>query len=532
MSQSFNHINRAFRTQYNGCKSYGCSNCGVSDLSHYSLSERLGYPAYHCPLCGAYPPVLLNAPIIALNHQITSMYFTQPAWLNLNCDCSEPSLMTRWTKYGKTKAGSARFKCHQCGAVRSAVNRHKIQHALQPWFERLCRGESPSQLQRNLKLNSKLFYSRLIQLAELLEAVNHQYEQRWLTNNHNLTLQVHSHTLECRSGLTGKNNKQKQTHLWTLSSFESHTGYQLLFSTNFLSQKSLLQMPEAIEGQYNQLSSIYRNSQDNEEQLCGDSMLQRAELTYRNTLARKQFDQLAYTSSEHAVSSEGILLRPVYAAHSHFQHLKFQLNKQPHISLLLEHESFLRGAAIFAFNTHPTANTQANLFYLHHKRHKPIINNQEKVLKFNDYNNNNQKHNEKDINIKNLNNPSSFNTEQKYQEKSLSWWQEKWLEFEYQYDNQTWSIGIGNLTPKANISTKSIQSLITTKPNWQQEFWGEFEVWLPIKQRNKISVKYLHYWLMIFRFIYNRQKALAQCSNTIPYQAENITKLLDSLEIK
>lgn len=49
-----------FRQEYNGCKSFGCTNCGVPDLSLYSRSNRLGYDAWHCPECGAYPPVLIN----------------------------------------------------------------------------------------------------------------------------------------------------------------------------------------------------------------------------------------------------------------------------------------------------------------------------------------------------------------------------------------------------------------------------------------------------------------------------------------
>lgn len=37
-----------FRQEYNGCKSFGCPNCGVPDLSLYSRSNRLGYDSWHC----------------------------------------------------------------------------------------------------------------------------------------------------------------------------------------------------------------------------------------------------------------------------------------------------------------------------------------------------------------------------------------------------------------------------------------------------------------------------------------------------
>ncbi|MFV0574369.1 MAG: hypothetical protein ACK5NC_02940 [Vibrio sp.] len=504
-----------FRSEYNGCKSTGCPNCGISDLTRYQPSTRLGYAAYHCPLCDAYPPVLLNEPIQALNQQITQSHFQPAKWLTLVCDCQPYFAESYWTRYGQTKAGSKRFKCQQCGTVKTAVNSKKYQATLQPWLDALFEGDTPAQLQAKLGLNSKLFYQRLIQMSELLEACSRRFEQQYFGAFSDLTLQTRSHILNCRSGLTTPLSKQnesskqnelskpnelsKSTHLWLLSTAESHSGYQLLITHNLLDKNQLAAFPLAQQGQYKLETKEAEITQTNQ-------VLLRAERTYQKILARSQFDQLAYADAKYSQHSDGVLLRPVYAAHSHMQHLKYLLKNTNSLFLLLEHESFLRGSAIFTFMPESVITPKINLFYIHTHQHKKMKNTQVKSRKFS---------------AKNSENPLV---------KSLSWWQEKWLGFEHDYAGKYWSVGIGSLTRKPEITQQKIQTLVTTQPNWQEDFWLAFDEWLPYEQRNKMSSKYLFHWLNIFRFIHNRScdlSNLISVNQASPFDRKSIEELIE-----
>lgn len=502
------HQQPLFRIEYNGCKSYGCPNCGRSDLSLYQPSERLGYPAYHCPLCDAYPPVLLNEPILALNQQLVESTLYPAPWLTLSCDCKPDFAATYWSYYGRTQAGSQRFKCQQCGTVKTEVNGQRYHKTLQPWLEALIQGVQPADLQQHLNINSKLFYQRLVQLSELLEATSRKFEHLALAQNPHLTLQTRSHILECRSGFKRDNSNNQHTHLWLLSTAESHSGYQLFISDNLLTQPYLERYTNAQHGQY-----VLANKEVEIEKT--NQVLLRAERTYQKILARSQFDQFAYTDSQYAKNSEGIVLRPVYAAHAHMQHIKHICQKQQRLSLILEHESFIRGSAIFAFMPQSDFTPHIDLFYIHSHQHKNIKQTEPRFKNFSAA-----------INIPN----PHLEPSRAQQTRSLSWWQEKWIGFEHNYGDLHWSVGIGNLTPNPYLTQQHIPDLLTTHADWQQDFWQAFDAWLPAHQRKKISHKYLSHWLKVFRFLYNKEHELRQLSDVqlvSPYKMTHIQKLVD-----
>lgn len=166
-----------FRREYNGCKSFGCPNCGVPDLSLYSRSNRLGYDAWHCPECGAYPPVLINEPILALAHQLQQQTFELK--LLPHCECRLPA----WQRYGRTAVGSPRVKCRCCQKTATLLNPNKESHTLQPLLDALLTEVSPKDLQYKLGLNHRRFSQYLERLASMLDTFSRLYERHLSFSN-------------------------------------------------------------------------------------------------------------------------------------------------------------------------------------------------------------------------------------------------------------------------------------------------------------------------------------------------------------
>ncbi|EHU4837884.1 hypothetical protein KY951_000793 [Vibrio parahaemolyticus] len=441
-----------FRQEYNGCKSFGCPNCGVPDLSLYSRSNQLGYDAWHCPECGAYPPVLINEPILALAHQLQQQTFNLK--LLPHCDCRLPA----WQRYGRTAVGSPRVKCRYCQKTATLPNPIKESRTLQPLLDALLAEVSPKDLQYKLGLNHRRFSQSLERLASMLDTFSRLYERHLSFSN----IQTRSFVQVARSGFRHHDREQRAAHIWTLCSADAQTGYVLLLSDNAWFPQT--EMSEHVIPQPLWEQSRYQLTQQEEMPNESDVFLQ-AQRTYDKILSRSQFDQLAYCDGSHAKSKEVLLTRPVFAAHAHMQNLaKYFANKVPK-RFVLEHESFLRGAAITAFTSAIKRGT-TQLYYCH-------IGQSEENLSLN------------------------------HAKQKMSWWDETWRRGNIQNQYGSWQVGMGWLTPKSARPSESIDELIPTHPNWNSEFWNRYTQWLPPSYAAHLSLQRIKQWQAIYRFLYN-----------------------------
>ncbi|MGR2767405.1 hypothetical protein ACUYOF_07705 [Photobacterium ganghwense] len=518
-----------FRSEFNGCKSFGCDNLGNPDLALYTYSERLGYPAYHCPLCGAYPPVLHNAPIIQLTKQIYSPVAMHLHWPRCRCtpqrfafvanakDVHHANFATklasqtltkqepaRWIKYGHTSSGTPRVRCLQCLGVTSLLNPLSLSRSLQPLLTALLvafRNNEPLETAlTSLSLSNKVLYEKLGKLQQLLEHASRCYERQWFSTLPTITIQTHSTVSHCRSGLQGYDS----TACWYLSTAESRTGYQILISDNLLLNN--------VRSDAHQ-TGRYLLDYVEPDMAATQSVFEKARLTYERIMSRSQFDQRGYCLQQHAASKEGTVLRPVYSAHAHMQTLQALLPPNKPLAMVLEHESFLRGAAITTFAESVRLQT-TQLYYLHalprsiHSeatKHYLANNNQQPVNKpVSDI----QQSNLHPINVQQSNLQQS-------DKQILSWWQESWHQYDHYFPAKSgstaWSLGIGVLTgktanektPKGTATEQLASLLVPTHPKWHEDFWSTFEQWLPEQQRHRLSHQRVSQWLGIFRYIYN-----------------------------
>ncbi|TMX42640.1 hypothetical protein DA096_04205 [Vibrio rotiferianus] len=436
-----------FRQEYNGCKSFGCANCGVPDLSLYSRSNRLGYDAWHCSECGAYPPVLVNEPILALANQMEQHAFKFD--LLPQCHCAKAS----WQRFGRTPSRTERVQCRQCKKTATLINASKASSNLQPMLEALISGVPPQELQQALGLNHRAFSLRMEQLAELLNSFSRLFEAQLDFS----ILQTRSFLQVARSGFRHDSRSQSSAHIWTLSTADAKTGYVLLISDNALMEKDSL--PEEVQEQ-----SRYRLTKKELAPTEEDVLLQ-AQKTYDKILNRSQFDQLGYCDAQHAQSKEVFLTRPVFAAHAHMQNLANYLKPQPPRALLLEHESFIRGAAITAFT--PTVISGSTHLYYYHVASR---------------------------NAFDINNSGKQN---------MSWWDETWRRVNIENALGKWQIGLGLLTKKGELDDATIHSLFPTHPDWNSRFWQRYIGWLQPSYASHLSLARIQQWQSIYRFLHN-----------------------------
>ncbi|EGR0109683.1 hypothetical protein QNE51_004549 [Vibrio vulnificus] len=439
-----------FRREYNGCKSYGCSNCGEADMQRYSRSSRLGYDAWFCPLCGAYPPVLLNEPIVRLAKQIDHHHFQMML---------EPCLCHRslWRKRGFTSAGSQRVQCLQCGEMRTLLNATILSEKLQPMLKGLLAGIKPDMLQQYLGLTNKIFAKHLALLTQILRTFS-----RVMETNYNLqTLQIRSTIETARSGFRRQDHQRDATHLWTLSTACSETGYLFLITDNAL-------LPTcALSDDVLEKASYQLDLEERPAQLSGNQdVLALARQRYETILSRSQFDQLAYCDKAHRYSKQATLLRPVYAAHAHMQNVRRLLTNKIGVDIVLEHESFLRGAAITALSTQ-VKQQKFRLYYCH------VV-------------------------------PEKNGKEVAYvQQNKVSWWQELWVMTSLKTDYGQWQVGIGLLTGSNLANDRLAESLLPTHPNWNEQFWWQFHRWLALDYQVRLSLERVQQWQEIYRYLFN-----------------------------
>lgn len=489
-----NSLPSCFRTDVNGCKTYGCPNLGISDPSRYTRSKRLGYEAYHCPECGAYPPVLLSKPINDLlrhlcHHQCLPDIRQCPQCFQ-DKDKDKDKVTNNNPKtvhaYGVTSAGTPRVQCRQCLHVFSLLNEERLSEQLQPLWTLLqqshtdvlfevngqaTRAVTPDILRLRSGLQPQVFYRRMALLSQLLRQYASRVEEEGIprynegyagnkASENNITplsLQTNSHVVRCRSGLAGSHG----CDTWWLTTAESQTGYQLFQSANVLTHREALGN-RPYQGAY-QLTTCEGDINETE------TLFETATLTYERIMARRQFDEFAYCDGEHSHLKDGVLLRPVYAAHAHFQFLNVLLAPVFHTNFILQHESFIRGAAIFAFQQ-PVIDKRCQLYYLHYSMMNTSLECHSSVC----------------------DKPPKHQT--------LSWWSENWQQRMHVYQSQRWQLCVGRLTQQGQAH------VVTTRPDWNADFWYGFDAWLPATYRTKLSYSMLCTWLGIYRFLYNFQQ--------------------------
>nr|WP_282452186.1 hypothetical protein [Vibrio sp. 1CM8B] len=304
-------------------------------------------------------------------------------------------------------------------------------------------GVSPKDLQRLSQLNSKLFYARIKQLAQLLQQFNQLLIQKYLSKaESSMSLHTSSFVFLSRSG---KGNTLKY---WNLSTTESQYGFHVLDTDNFY-RHDIQNSPAGL---------YYLDSVETTDE-SSTSPLANVQATYDKIFSRSKFDELGYAYQMECHSNEGSVLRPVYAAHAHWISLSKILPQHHRFDFFLEHESFIRGSAITNLTQQIVAG-RFNLYYLYTK-------------------------------------PSEKNAETDIEQKSIGWWGENWSTQTKQYPSGYWDVTLCALTESKE------PDLEFNGTEWHQDYLNQLTQWLPTQYQKSISYQMSQHWRAIFNYLYN-----------------------------
>lgn len=421
------------KTKFNGCKSFGCINLANPTVTLYRKTDQLGFDSYQCPECGSFTPILDD---FAINQFIEhTLKFKQNTDLP---SCPNCGLASNSRAFGKTSAGTSRRQCQQCHSVYALFNTDKLEKQLQPLLDLLLNNTPTSDVYPKTNWSSKVYYQRLSKLSSLLGLANRTFLTNYLNSKEKLTLITQSSTAQVRSG------KQKNSlKIWQLRTMDAKYGYQIFQNDNVI-------LGEAPSASLYVLDSV-------EEQFTGDQLFKHVQWTYNKIFSRSQFDNLGYAKQNETQTNEGSLLRPVVAAHTHFQILSSMLTEYIPTDLLLEHESFLRGSSIVAFSEQ-VKKGDVNLYYLYRY-------------------------------------PS--NNRNKDHQKNIGWWNETWFKHTQLGNKPFFDIVLCPLTKGHQDCVNQLTS------DWAKEFDQYLSHKLPKTYISTISYKIYREWLEIFTYLYN-----------------------------
>ena len=106
----------------------------------------------------------------------------------------------------------------------------------------------------------------------------------------------------------------------------------------------------------------------------------------------------------------------------------------------------------------------------------------------------------------------------------MSWWNEKWYRLFIDYAQSHWHVGVGVLTNKQF----KVEQLFPAHPNWNQIYWDDFNGWLRPEYARRISLKRLHQWQDIYRYLYNfvftDRLNIEQKHNVIPAKINSVVQ--------
>lgn len=349
------------------------------------------------------------------------------------------------------------------------LNPHKTSRKLQPLLTLLTSGVLPKDLQRLSQLNSKLFYVRIKQLAQLLQQFNQLLIQKYLSKTESsMSLHTSSFIFLSRSG---KGNTLK---CWNLSTTEIQYGFHVLDTDNFYQHDT----------QNSSAGFYYLDSVEATDE-SSSSPLANVQATYDKIFSRSKFDELGYAHQIECQSNEGSVLRPVYAAHAHWISLSKILPQHHRFDFFLEHESFIRGGAITNL-TQGIMDGRYNLYYLYTT-------------------------------------PSENNSETDIEQKSIGWWGENWSTQTKQYPSGYWDVTLCALTESKK------PDLEFNGTEWHQDYLNQLIQWLPTQYQKSISYQMSQHWRTIFNYLYNFTYSQDRRQCFAEYEFESILEIVTAL---
>lgn len=395
--------------QVNFCKNVSCEAFGVPETLHRIRRSKFALPAagdYRrggevdrvrmvCALCGSKNPVRSNAAIADECRRLNQSWFDTPAPACPDATCvnhgSPVSEVGRYAKFGKTKSGTARWRCNACKKTFSEKGkpllRQRMPHKNRDIFLLLVNKSPLRRICEITGLGAPAVYGKISFIGKQCQAFVADREKRlyegMLLPKMYVAVDRQTHNVNWSS-----RRDRRNVQLSAIGSADLNSGYVFGFHINFDPALDPVEVErEATRlgdlGTYEPyrhfarvwLSSDYdaavmrsaeasatkrprRLPTSEDDKLQGDIAD-----TYDDAGARADVEVVESTTEDTALPELGMLIKEQYTMHGHFQALARMLAGAEKVRFYLDQDSGMRAAFLGAFAAR-VKNRSADAWYV------------------------------------------------------------------------------------------------------------------------------------------------------------------------
>jgi len=329
-----------------------------------------GIPALECLECGEYPPVKSNACIHSeLQRMLSGIPIPQdPCCPNSACENYAVCITAGkqyYSLFGKTSAGSPRYKCKACCkvfAVKKSTSGQRLPHKNKLIFSLLMNKSPFNRICEVACINPKTLYDKIDFIHQQCLAFSGDRERKLLEDKPIRRLYVSVDRQDYMVNWTRRADK-RNTQLTAVGSADNTTGYVFGMHLNYEPSLDIREVEaEAVAaGDYSTPHPFRRHARlwlngDYDEaihrsftQLESCGLNEQIEDTYSDAVQRLDVESSERTDSTRKLPSKGVQVHAEYTLYGHFFFLHRLFGGAEKVRFFLDQDSGMRAACLAAF---------------------------------------------------------------------------------------------------------------------------------------------------------------------------------------
>lgn len=370
--------------QVNFCKNPLCQNFGrpasmetqprglpgAREKDVYKISGAMdGQSFLLCSCCGEYPPLKSNLAISEELDRITKYLVPEqtPSCPKEPCPNHSVSIHTSiaYYSFGKTKSGSKRYRCRECGAtfsVGGATLRQKRPEVNETVFKLLINKMPFNRIMEVAEISSGTLYGKIDFIQQQCLAFAAAHERRlpeMPIPRLYLSVDRQDHMINWKLA-----EDKRNVVLTAVGCADNKTSYVFGVHVNYDSGLDAEQVErEALEWGDNTLRQPFRRyarvwlTQDYQDSLrryskqnkAGSNLRDKVQSTYECAISREDIEVSESSSFDTGLPYNGMQVHSEYTLYAHFLFLKGLFKNVGKIRFFLDQESGIRAACLSAF---------------------------------------------------------------------------------------------------------------------------------------------------------------------------------------
>jgi transposase-like protein len=394
----FNNLNVNF------CKNPKCANFGVPETAHrikraagaaamagdYTIvAAGKGLPLLKCALCGETLPMRSNQAIQEELDRVMAYLDEPPGPSCRNEDCDmfgvPPTVAAgAYVQFGKSAAGTPRYRCNVCGKTFSGVGKstkkHRMPHKNREVFALLVSQMALRRMSWVTQLDRKSIYGKIVFLYEQCQAFSANRERQLLVGNVPLPKMYLSTDRQTLSVNWSNRKDRRNIMLQAIATADLTTGYVFGMDLNFDADLDLDDVeleatalkdhakPQAfrrfarlwLRSDYDKAveESADRKASKKLAKAAAKAIPRKVDLDqldeeiqggYEDAGFREDVEEVVIKNEDEKLPTSGVEVRDQYTVYAHFLMLERLVGHAPTIRCYLDQDSGFRAAFMAAF---------------------------------------------------------------------------------------------------------------------------------------------------------------------------------------